>query len=208
MRNPFGFTPGEYAALKRLRSPAGIQDYVESLAYNLEPQGATWHSPRRVLETGVANCIEGAVFAAAALRVSGHEPLLLDLEADPAKDDDHVVAVFRIQGLWGAIGKSKFTGLTWRSPVYRTPRELAMSYFDDYYNEAGEMSLRAFSRPVSLERFDDRGWMTDGEGIEYIAEHLCTVHHTSIERAGRLRRAGLLLLQAGMLGYPAKGSPP
>jgi hypothetical protein len=204
MRNGFGFTPGHYAVLKKLRTPMKVQDFVDGLFYNLEPEGATWYSPRRVLETGTANCIEGAVFAAAALRVHGNEPMLMDLVADPALDDDHVVAVFRDGGLWGAIGKSKFTGLTYRNPVYRSVRELAMSYFEDYFNEQGEMSLRAFSRPVSLKRFDGLGWMHTDEPIFYIAEYLCEVRHIPIEVPRRLRKAGPLILKAGMLGYPVK----
>jgi hypothetical protein len=93
--------------------------------------GTAW-SPRRVLRERTAHCLEGAVFAAAALRVLGFPPLLLDLEA--VQDTDHVVAVFRSRGHWGAIAKSNFSGLRYREPVYRSVRELIMSYFDGYIN--------------------------------------------------------------------------
>src|SRR6185503_6616965 len=119
------------------------------LAYNKEPDGNTCRSPRRVLRDGVAQCMDGALFGAAALRMLGHPPLLLDLEA--VRDDDHVLAIFQVRGtnrgLWGAIAKSNYSGLRFREPVYRTLRELVMSYFEHYYNPAGEKTLRAFSRP-------------------------------------------------------------
>ncbi len=115
--------------------------------------GTAW-SPRRVLRERTAHCLEGAVFAAAALRVLGFPPLLLDLEA--VQDTDHVVAVFRSRGHWGAIAKSNFSGLRYREPVHRSLRELVMSYFEGYINLRGDRTLRAYSRPVDLARFDRR----------------------------------------------------
>ena len=125
--------------------------------------GTAW-SPRRVLRERTAHCLEGAVFAAAALRVLGFPPLLLDLEA--VQDTDHVVAVFRSRAHWGAIAKSNFSGLRYREPVYRSVRELVMSYFDGYINLRGDRTLRAYSRPVDLARFDRPrpGWMTTEAG--------------------------------------------
>ena len=97
-------------------------------------------------------------FSAAALRWLGYPPLIVDLEA--VRDSDHVLAVYRADGHWGAVAKSDYAGLRSREPVYRTVRELVMSYFEHYYNPAGEKSLRAYSRPVNLARFDHMGWMT------------------------------------------------
>jgi len=138
---------------------------------------STAWSPRRVLAEGTAHCLEGAVFAAAALRALGFPPLLLDLEA--VQDTDHVIAVFRVRGHWGAIAKSNFSGLRYREPVYRTVRELVMSYFEGYLNFRGERTLRAYSRPVSLARFDRRhpGWMTTDGDLWWVAEHLVSVRH-------------------------------
>ena len=125
----YGLDGGEMRALKALKTPEKIQRFLDSeIAYNEELQGETIRSPRRVLRDKLAHCLEGALLAAAALRVQGFPPLLLDLEA--VHDDDHVLAVFRQQGHWGAIAKSNYSGLRLREPVYRSLRELAMSYFE------------------------------------------------------------------------------
>ena len=133
--------------------------------------GTAW-SPRRVLLEGTAHCLEGAIFAAAALRVLGFPPLLLDLEA--VQDTDHVLAVFRLRGSWGAIAKCNFSGLRYREPVYRSVRELVMSYFEGYINLRGERTLRANSRPVNLAAFDRRrpGWMISESDLWWIPEYL------------------------------------
>ena len=173
------WTPEERRILRSLRTPDRIQHYLEStIRYNKEPNGLTCFSPRRVMRDGVAHCMEGAMFAAAALRFHGHRPLLLDLEA--VRDDDHVLALYRADGGWGAVAKSNYAGLRYRDPVYRTLRELVMSYFDCYYNLKGERSLRAYSRPVDLSRFDRRGWMTSEEPVWYIPQHLCDIPHTPL----------------------------
>jgi hypothetical protein len=165
-------------------------------------------SPVRVLAERTAHCLEGAIFAAAALRVLGHPPLLLDLEA--VQDTDHVLTIFRVQGHWGAIAKSNFAGLRFREPVYRTLRELVMSYFDGYVNLRGERTLRAYSRPVDLARFDRRhpGWMTSDRDLWWVPEHLVDIPHTrlltpAMERAlSRTDRRGLA---AAMVGHQPHG---
>src|SRR5258708_25432316 len=129
----FELTPDERAIYRRLNTPEKIQQFLdEKIAYNKEPDGPTCHGPRMVLRHRVAHCMEGAMFGAAALRASGFEPLVLDLEA--VRDDDHVLAIFRARGAWGAIAKSNYSGLRYREPVYRSLRELAMSYFAHFYN--------------------------------------------------------------------------
>ena len=142
--------------------------------------------------------MEGALFAAAALRMLGHEPLVVDLEA--VRDDDHVLAVFRENGHWGAIAKSNYTGLRFRNPVYRTVRELAMSYFEHYYNLKGEKTLRAYSRPVNLSRFDRDDWMTSEEDLWIIPEYLTEIKHTPILRATRRMYMDDRLFKAGLVG--------
>jgi hypothetical protein len=200
----FGFTPRELRSLRALRSPVGIQRALDRMPYHL---AKTAWSPRRVLRERTAHCLEGAIFAAAALRVLGFPPLLLDLEA--VQDTDHVIAVYRAQGRWGAIAKSNFSGLRFRAPVYRTLRELAMSYFEDYINLRGDRTLRAYSRPVTLARFDRShpGWMTAETDLWFIPEHLVDIPHThlltpAIER--RLSRADRRALDAGLVGHRAK----
>jgi hypothetical protein len=169
-----GWRRGELRRLLAFRSPRGIQRALDDMPYH---HASTAWSPRRVLAEGTAHCLEGAAFAAAALRVLGLPPLLLDLEA--VQDSDHVIAVFRVSGHWGAIAKSNFSGLRYREPVYRTVRELVMSYFEGYLNYRGERTLRAYSRPLDLARFDRRrpGWMTSDRDVWWIAEHLVGVRH-------------------------------
>jgi hypothetical protein len=187
----------------RLDRPARIQQFLDAIPYNIEADGETFRSPRRVLGDRTANCIEGAVLAAAALRVQGDSPLIMDLTA--VRDEDHVIAVFRRRGLWGAIGTSKFTGLRYREPVYRTLRELAMSYFEQYFNLAGERTLRGYGRPVNLARFDSLHWMTSGVDLWPIAEHLERIPHISLLTPGVARRLTPLeprLRAAGLLNHP------
>jgi len=198
------WTSRELRCLRALRTPAGIQRALDAMPYHLA--SSAW-SPRRVLAAGTAHCLEGAVFAAAALDVLGFPPLLLDLVA--VQDTDHVLAVWRERGGWGAIAKSNFSGLRFRAPVYRTLRELVMSYFDGYVNLRGERTLRAYSGPVSLARFDrlHRHWRTTDGDLWFIAEHLVTVPHTRLlTRAmeGRLGRVDRRSLDAGLVGFRAK----
>lgn len=198
------WTRGELGILRRLSTPAKVQAYLDALDYNTEPDGDTVRSPRRVMRDRTAHCAEGAFFAAAAFRAHGRPPLLIDLEA--VRDDDHVLAPYRDGGLWGAVATSKFAGLRFRSPVYRTARELVMSYFDDYYNWDGERSLRAYSRPSSLARFDVIGWQTAEDDlwpvVEWLAElpHIPLIPPTSARKLVRLDRRSY---DAGLHGAPA-----
>lgn len=196
-----GFTPREARALRRLGSPIGIQRELDAMPYHL---ASTAWSPRRVLRERTAHCLEGAVFAATALRALGFPPLLLDLEA--VQDTDHVVAVFRLRGHWGAIAKSNFSGLRYREPVHRSLRELVMSYFDGYFNLRGERTLRAYSQPVNLARFDRQrpGWMTTEEDLWWIPEHLVEIRHTRLLSRAMTRalsRVDRRSLSAGLAGY-------
>src|SRR5438309_12084414 len=150
------FTPKELRTLRSLRTSARIQRFLDEMPYH---HAKTAWSPRLVLQHRKAHCLEGAIFAAAALRANEVPPLLLDLES--VRDDDHVLALFQVNRHWGAIGKSNFAGLRYREPVYKSLRELAMSYFDSYFNLLGERTLRAFAtKPVDLKRFDSRSWTT------------------------------------------------
>jgi hypothetical protein len=199
----YGLTRAELAQLRRLDTAEKIQAYLDGIDYNLEPDGDTFRSPRRVLRDRTAHCAEGALLAAAAFRVHGRPPLVVDLEA--VRDDDHVLAVYRDKGLWGSVAISKFAGLRYRSPVYRTIRDLVMSYFDDYYNWDGERSLRAFSRPVSLARFDRIHWMTAEDDLWEINDHLVRIPHTKLLPAGatpRLAKLDRRTYESGIYGAP------
>ena len=192
----------EQKIFARLTTPTRIQAFLDDeLSYNIEPGGDTCYSPRLVLRHRAAHCMEGAMVAAAALRRIGHPPLLVDLEA--VRDSDHVLAVYRSRGLWGAVAKSDYSGLRSREPVYRNIRELVMSYFEHYYNPAGEKTLRAYSRPVSLAQFDSGGWMTAERDVWEIPNYLCDLRHKSLFPAGAersLARMDLRLYQAGRVG--------
>ena len=197
-----GFDRREQAILRRLTTPEKIQRFLdEDIGYNKELQGPTCRSPRRVLRDRLAHCLEGALFGAAALRVQGWPPLLLDMEA--IRDDDHVLAVFRQRGCWGAIAKSNYAGLRFREPVYRTLRELAMSYFEHYYNLDGEKTLRTYSRAVSLDRFDRARWMTAEEDLWAISDYLFTISHTALLKPARVRDLNPIdprMMAAGLVG--------
>lgn len=169
------FRPSERRFLRSLSTPAKIQSFLDRIPYHL---AGTAFSPRMVLNERTAHCLEGAIFAAAALRENGHPPLILDLEGH--RDSDHVIAVFRENGGWGAIAISNYAGLRYRAPVYRSLRELAMSYFNDYFNLRRQRSLRTFSRPVNLKRFDSLNWMTREDNVWFIAEYLCDIPHTKL----------------------------
>jgi hypothetical protein len=192
---------------RRLDTPSKIQQFLDDIPYNTEDGGETFRSPRRVLRDRTANCIEGAVLAAAALRVQGDPPLIMDLTA--VRDEDHVIAVFRRGACWGAIGTSKFTGLRDREPVYRTLRELAMSYFEHYFNLDGERTLRGHGRPVNLARFDRLHWMTSEADLWPIADHLEQIPHVPLvpsSVARRLTRVNGRLWAADLLRHPTARS--
>jgi hypothetical protein len=198
----FGFSSIELRTLRALKTPAGIQRYLDNMPYHLA--GTAW-SPRIVLREKTAHCLEGAVFAAAALRVLGFPPLILDLEAD--QDTDHVIAIFKSRGHWGAVAKSNFTGCRYREPVYRTLRELALSYFHIYFNLRGERTLRRYSRPVTLARFDHLHWMTTEKNIWFIAEYLCEIPHRPLLKRGvekNLSRVDPRTMQGEMVGHRKK----
>jgi len=203
IRNPGGeFSREEMAVLKKLSTPEKLQRFLDDLAYNTEPGGATCRSPRRVLRDRTAHCMEGAMLAAAALRVHGHKALLLDLEAE--QDSDHVLAVYRVRGCWGAVAKSNFTGLRYRTPVYRTIRELVMSYFEHYCNLRAEKTLRRYSQPVNLARFDRIHWMTAEKDVWAVPEYLTTIRHFDVATRDQVRRYTRLdkrLFAAAMLGH-------
>ena len=188
--------------MRAFKSPAGIQRFLDDIPYHLA--GTAW-SPRKVLRENTAHCLEGATFAAAALRVLGFPPLILDLEAD--QDTDHVLAIFKIRGHWGAIAKSNFAGCGYREPVYRTLRELALSYFNIYFNLRGERTLRQYSRPVNLARFDNCNWMTSEKAIWFVAEYLCEIPHRRLLRRGlekHLTRVDRRTWASEMVGHQKK----
>lgn len=192
-------TSKETTVLRRLSPPYRIQRFLDDLAYDV--RGASCRSPRRVLREGAVQCMDGALFAAAALRVQGYPPLILDLEAE--RDDDHVLAVYRYKGHWGSLARSNYAGLRSREPVFRTVRDLALSYVESYFNLRREKTLRRYSRPVSLARFDGRGWMTADQDLWYIPEYLVGIRHYRLLSPAQERALGPVdrrTFAAGLVG--------
>lgn len=202
MKRGFGFSYREIGILKKLNSPAKIQDFLNKLRINFEESGESCMSPSMVLKTGKAHCMEGAMFAACVLRFHGYKPLVVDLESTK-EDYDHVISVFKEKGYWGAIGKTNHAVLRYREPVYKSIRELVMSFFHEYFlNSDGKKTLRKYSLPVNLSIFDDKGWMTSEEDVWYIPEYLAKIKHYPILKRWRiknLRKADDIEIKAGKL---------
>jgi len=174
-RELLGLSKAEFAVLRRLDTPQKIQAFLYGLRQNFEPRGDTCRPVREVLRARRAHCIEGAMLAACALWVHGEPPLLMDMRA--VRDFDHVVAVFRRRGCWGAISKTNGIGLRWRDPVYRTLRELAISYFHEYTNKLSHKTLREYSLPFDLRRIDPQVWVYGTKNAWSVCEALDDLRH-------------------------------
>ncbi len=187
-----------------LSHPRKIQDFLDTIEYS---DDKFYRCPVRVVQDRKANCVDGALFAAAALRRLGHRPRVVDLEAE--RDDDHAIAVFQVDGHWGAIAKSNVVPLRYREPVYRTVRELCMSFFDVYYNLESEKSLRSYMPPLDLTRFDRLAWETDDTHIEpVIVQALYDAKHVPLVTPAQIARLSLVdqrLFDACLMGSKPSG---
>lgn len=197
------WTKDEIVFLKTLSDPDKIQGFLDSTDYNPVYE---CRSPRYVIKKRSAHCFEGALFAAAVMQYNGYKPLIVDMKA--FNDDDHVIAVFKENGCWGAVAKSNFTSLRFREPVYRTIRELIMSYFDFFFNTAGDKSLRSFSLPLDLTIYNSRNWTTTEDDLEFIGDKLETLRHFPVITDAMIKKlsvASETMLKAGMLGANEAG---
>ncbi len=197
------WTENERAALAQLSTPSAIQAFLDAVPYSADK---FYRCPRRVLAERRAHCFDGALFAAAALRHIGHAPLLLDMRA--VRDDDHVIAVFKVRGCFGAVAKSNFVGLRYREPIHRSLRELVMSYFEDFFNELAEKTLRSYSTLVDLRRFDALEWEWSDAAPEHIATALDRARHFPLLTRSQARGLSQLderSYRAGMLGLDRAG---
>ena len=204
--DPFGetLTKAEQRITAELTSPPKIQAFLDGTSYSTEE---IYRCPLRVLRERRAHCFDGAVFAAAALRRLGFPPLLLELIPNE-RDDDHLIALYKREGLWGAVAKSNFVGLRYREPVFRNLRELVLSYFEQFFNVAGEKTLRAYTLPLDLSRFDTLGWTVTDEPMDRIAEALDRRRRVSIitdETARHLSLTDERSRKAGLLGADEAG---
>lgn len=191
-------TSAERRVFKKLSTPQKVQDYLDSLPINFELRGETYMSPRAVLRAKTAHCMEGAVFAAAVLAYHGEKPLLLDFQTLPV-DEDHVVALFRQNGYWGAISKTNHSILRYREPVYKNVRELAMSFFHEYLLWNGKKSLRSYSVPFDLSKFQPERWVTAEKDLWWLVAALDSSRHFPVvpkKNAPLLRKAYPIELRA------------
>ena len=175
-REALGLTSAEHRTLARLSTPEAIQAFLNALPANHELHGETILSVREVLRQQRAHCIEGAFVAACALWIHGERPLLMHLDCDPC-DFPHVVALFRRRGCWGAISKSNGAVLRYRDPVYRSLRELALSYFHEYFDRRGRKTLRSYSNALDLRGVDPASWVTQREACHDVHDRLATRRH-------------------------------
>jgi hypothetical protein len=204
---------GERRVVAALDSPLAIQAFLDSIPYSPDP---FYRCPARVIRDRRAHCFDGALFAAAALRELGHRPMLVDIYAE--RDDDHLLAVFRQGRYWGALAKSNFVGLRYRDPIYRSLRELVMSYFELFYNVLREKTMRGYTPTLDLARLDALDWMVRDDELEQIAVRLDRLRRIPVLTRAQVARLPLLderSYQAGMQGTdaaglydPAKGTAP
>ncbi len=198
-------TPEERATLAGLSNPRKIQDFLDSISY--EPEYFN-RSPLRVLRDQRGHCLDGALFGAAALRRLGHRPLVLDLVPEPLMDDDHVLAIYRQGEAFGAVAKSNFAGLRYREPVYRSLRELVMSYFEDYFNALGRKTLRGYTRLLDLSKYDVLDWETRDAACDRIEKRLQGMRFIPIltpEMIRSLSPVDSRMLAAGLHGADEEG---
>lgn len=202
---PFSLPEELSAVFQTFHSFADVQAFLDATPYSPEDRN---RSPVNVVKDRFAHCLDGGLFGALGLRYLGYPPVIVDLQSDEGLDDDHVLAVFQMNGLWGAIAKSNFNGLRLREPVFRTIRELAMSYFEDYFNVDGIKSLRFYTIPLDLTSLDASNWMADDRGadkIEKLLKHRRRIRLVPADVAGRLNRMDPLSYDAGMVGVNHAG---
>jgi hypothetical protein len=200
----FDYTKEEIIIFKKLNTPAKIQDYLNSLPFNFEKNSMTCMSPRRIIRTKTAHCMEGAIFAAAALEFHGNKPLVLDLRStEKPYDFDHVVAIFKQFGCFGMISKTNHVVLRYREPIYKTIRELVMSCFHEYFlNKNGQKTLREYSKIMDLNYFNKIDWRTTEKDLFEIPEYLDGIKHYPIlskEQIKNLRKADKIEIEAGKI---------
>ena len=199
-------TQAEKEFFDGLRTPAQIQAFLDETRY---PSGSENRAPLDVFHQRTAHCLDGGLFAALALRRIGFPPLILDMQPDPGMDDDHVLALYKIEDCWGAIAKSNYSGLRFREAVYRSLRELVISYFEDFFSVHGLRTLRYYTRPINLSRFDASGWMASSAGVDWVEGYLKTLKVTPLittAQAVRLNPIDQRSFEAGSLGLNPDGA--
>ncbi len=197
-------TESEQQFISTLTAPARIQAFLDELPYSTEH---IYRCPLRVLRERRAHCFDGALFTAAMLRRLGYPPLIMDMLPNE-RDDDHMLALYKSNGHWGAVAKSNFVGLRFREPIYRTLRELVMSYFEQFYNVEREKTLRSYTLPLNLKYFDQWDWMIRDEFLERIAQKLDRIRRVPVLTEPMISALSLVderSCQAGLMGANEAG---
>lgn len=193
------FSQAELQTLRMLKTPHAIQKFLLDLPYSAEE---CYRSPASVIRDRTAHCFDGALFAAAALRFIGHPPLIMDLLPND-RDDDHLIALYKVRDHWGALAKSNFSGLTFREPIHRSLRELALTYVEPFYNVQKEKTLRKYTVPLDLRRFDPINWMGSDKYLDDIGMRLDEIRKVTLITPAMARRLSPVderSYQAGLLG--------
>lgn len=197
-------TKAERQVMAQLTTPIKIQSFLDHLTYSKE---TIYRCPLRVLRERMAHCFDGALFGAAALRCLGYPPLILNMRAI-VQDDDHLLALYKRDGRWGAVAKSNFVGLRFREPIYRTLHELVMSYFEQFYNVERKKTLRSYTVPLNLKAFDKSKWMTSDESLDRIGSRLDEIRKVRLVTRRMIANLSLVderSYQAGLLGADKAG---
>ncbi len=167
------------------QSPCDIQAYLDSIPYVGEDRN---RSPLQVMQDRQCHCLDGGMLGALALSYLGFPPLLVDLVPEPGTDDDHVLAIYKVEGHYGAVAKSNFSALRFREPVYASLRELVMTYFDVFFNVDGLKTLRGYTRPLNLSAFDRYGWQTSEEGAAVVTRRLYSLKPIPVVTPSMVKR--------------------
>lgn len=194
------FSKQEIVLIKKLNTPAKVQDYLNSLRFNFEQKGETLKSPLFTMRAKSAHCLEGALLGAYILSLHGFKPYILHLKA-LERDYDHIVVPFKIDGFWGALSKTNHAVLRYREPVYRSIRELVMSYFHEYFLNDGTKTLRQYSILLNLNNFE-KNWMTQEGDLWGIDEELDKIKHYDIvpkKYLKKLRKADKVEIISGKI---------
>jgi hypothetical protein len=202
-REPLSWSKKDLSVIRSLTTPAAVQRFLDSIPYSTDK---FYRCPKAVARDRTAHCFDGAVFAAAMLRRIGHAPLIVDMQA--VRDDDHVIAIFKRNGKFGAVAKSNFVGLRFREPIHRDIRELVMTYFPSFYNMNGEYSLRQFTVPLDLSLYDRLHWEFVDEPMEEIGLKLSYIPVTKLMTPAEIRslqKVDRRTFKAGMIGAIKKG---
>ncbi len=200
LQNKYSYTQKEIKLFKKLNTPQKIQDYINKIPFNFDERHDFCLSPKEVLKKNKADCIEGAFLASAILEFHGYKPLVVDLRSTKKPYDyDHVIAVFKIDGFWGTISKTNHSVLRYREPIYKNIRELVMSYFHEYFLDSGLKTLREYSLPINMNRFNETNWRTTEKSLSKIMEEIDRVRHIKIlstKQEKNLRKADKIEIEA------------